>query len=97
MSATLKVLDPVAPPGTSAGRHEFTPLDTLKGKVVGFVDNAKPNFNYLVEDLAELLVAKHGAKAVLHRRKQAASIPAPAEIIADLQRECDLVVAGSGD
>ena len=26
----------------------------LKGKVVGFVDNTKPNFDHLIEDLAEV-------------------------------------------
>jgi hypothetical protein len=97
MSTTMTILDPVAPAGANAGRHDFTPLDSLKGKVIGFIDNAKPNFNLLAQDLGELLVARHGAKAVVHRRKLAASIPAPADIIADIQRECDLVIAGSGD
>jgi hypothetical protein len=97
MSTTLTILDPVAPAGTAASRHDFSPLDSLKGKVIGFIDNSKPNFNLLVDDLAELLVARHGAKAVLKRRKLAASLPAPAEFIADIQRECDLVVTGSGD
>jgi hypothetical protein len=97
MRATLTILDPVAPAGTAARQHGFTRLDSLKGKVIGFIDNSKPNFNLLVDDLAELLIARHGAKAVVKRRKLAASIPAPAEFIADIQRECDLVVTGSGD
>ena len=28
-------------------------LTALAGKVVGFIDNAKPNFNHLVDDLGE--------------------------------------------
>ena len=28
-------------------------LAGLAGKVVGFIDNAKPNFNHLVDDLAD--------------------------------------------
>lgn len=97
MSATLTVLDPVAPAGIARGGHAFHPLDTLQGKVVGFIDNSKPNFNALVDDLAELLVAGYGVAAVIKHRKRAASIPAPEEVIADVQRQCDLVITGSGD
>ena len=43
---------------------------TLSGKVVGFIDNAKPNFNHLVDDLADLLVAEYGVKQVIKRRKR---------------------------
>jgi hypothetical protein len=72
-------------------------LATLSGKVVGFIDNAKPNFNHLVDDLAELLVANYGVKRVMKRRKTSASIPAPEEIVRELAQECDLVITGSGD
>ncbi len=97
MSATLTILDPVAPAGIAGRQRVFQPLDTLKGKVVGFIDNSKPNFSYLADDLAELLVARHGVAAVVRHRKLAASIPAPEETIADVQRQCDLVITGSGD
>lgn len=72
-------------------------LDTLAGKVVGFIDNAKPNFNHLVDDLAELLLARYGVKQVIKRRKHSASVPAPEEIVRELADECDVVIAGSGD
>ena len=72
-------------------------VDTLAGKVVGFIDNAKPNFNHLVDDLADLLVANYGVKRVIKRRKRSASVPAPEEIMRELTGECDVVIAGSGD
>ena len=72
-------------------------LGTLAGKVVGFIDNAKPNFNHLVDDLAELLVSKYGVKRIVKRRKRSASVPAPDEIVRELAGECDVVIAGSGD
>ncbi len=72
-------------------------LATLSGKVVGFVDNAKPNFDHLVDDLAELLVAHYGVKQVIKRRKRSASVPAPEEIVRELADQCDVVIAGSGD
>ena len=72
-------------------------VDTLAGKVVGFIDNAKPNFNHLVDDLADLLVAQYGVKKVIKRQKRSASVPAPDEIVRELSDECDVVIAGSGD
>ena len=70
---------------------------TLSGKVVGFIDNAKPNFNLLVDDLAELLTSRYGVSRVIKRRKQAASVPAPDDVVRELADECDLVITGSGD
>jgi antitoxin component HigA of HigAB toxin-antitoxin module len=72
-------------------------LAGLAGKIVGFIDNAKPNFNYLVDDLAELLTSKHGVKRVLKRQKRSASVPAPDEVIKEFAEQCDLVITGSGD
>jgi hypothetical protein len=88
--------DPTAARRDEPGAENPT-LSTLSGKVVGFIDNAKPNFNHLVDDLAELLVANHGVKRVVKRRKTSASIPAPEEMVRELAQECDLVITGSGD
>ncbi|MBM3358135.1 MAG: hypothetical protein FJY54_10465 [Betaproteobacteria bacterium] len=88
--------DPTAPRGPDAG--EAGPkLKALAGSVVGFIDNAKPNFNHLVDDLAELLVSQYGVAKVIKRRKSSASIPAPAEVVRELADQCGLVIAGSGD
>ena len=88
--------DPTAPrrSGTAEDGASFA---TLSGKVVGFIDNAKPNFDHLVDELAERLIADHGVKRVVKRRKTSASIPAPDEIVRELADECDLVITGSGD
>jgi hypothetical protein len=72
-------------------------LPSLEGRVVGFIDNAKPNFNHLVDDLATLLVRNYRVREVIKRRKRAASIPAPAAMVAELADACDLVITGSGD
>ncbi len=90
------VLVPEAPLMQRAQQERLS-IDTLKGKVVGFIDNAKPNFNFLVEDLAGLLKNEHGVKDVVVRRKRAASIPAPASYIEELANCCDVVITGSGD
>ena len=88
--------DPTATRQADPARANQT-LATLSGKVVGFIDNAKPNFNHLVDDLAGLLVSNYGVKRVIKRRKSSASIPAPDEIVRELADQCDLVISGSGD
>ena len=88
--------DPTATRQADTAKTGLT-LDSLSGKVVGFIDNAKPNFNHLVDDLADLLVANYGVKQVIKRRKRSASVPAPDEIVRELADQCDVVIAGSGD
>ncbi|MPZ44765.1 MAG: hypothetical protein GEV05_15450 [Betaproteobacteria bacterium] len=94
MTQSLLILDPVAPPRHARARAQA--ITSLAGKRVGFIDNSKPNFHHLVDDLAELLVQRHGAAAVIKRRKRAASIPAPADIMREMG-QCDLIISGSGD
>ena len=88
--------DPTATRQPGPARANRT-LATLSGKVVGFIDNAKPNFNHLVDDLGALLVSNYGVKRIVKRRKASASIPAPDEVVRELADECDLVITGSGD
>ena len=99
MSATVVLFDPTAPrrdavdaPGTAKPA-----LAALSGKVVGFIDNAKPNFGILAEDLGELLKAKYGVTRIITRRKPSASVPAKPEVIDELSAVCDVVITGSGD
>ena len=72
-------------------------LNGMTGKVIGFIDNAKPNFNHLVDDLAELLVEKYGAAAVRKHRKQGPNIPASAAVMQELRDQSDLVITGSAE
>jgi hypothetical protein len=98
MAATLTLFDPTAlrreavdAPGTAKT------LAGLAGKVVGFIDNAKPNFGELADDLGELLMSKYAVARVVKRRKPSASVPAKPEVIEALSAECDVVITGSGD
>ena len=90
------IFDPTTPSGAGAQRP-WQALDSLQGKVVGFIDNSKPNFNHLADDLAELLVSRHGVARVIRHRKRAASVPALETVYADIAANCDLVITGSGD
>jgi len=96
MTATVTLYDPTAPRGDAGGTPKGA-RTALAGAVVGFIDNAKPNFNHLVDDLAEVLIGKYGVARVVKRRKTSASIPVRPEVVAALSGECDVVIAGSGD
>ena len=96
MNDYVSILDPT-PPAREQGRAQVTGLQSLKGKVVGFIDNAKPNFNHLADDIGELLVTRYGIAAVVKHRKRAASMPASVEVMQDVKEKCDLVITGSGD
>lgn len=95
MAGTL-IVDPTA---TCRNRPQLLrqSIDEFGGKVVGFIDNSKPNFNHLVDDLAELLVEKYGVAKVIKRRKRVQALPASDEVIRELSEQCDLVITGSGD
>ena len=95
MSETISILNPVAAaPAAKQSKHV---LGELRGKVVGFVDNAKPNFDHLAEELGQLLIERYGVAGVVRHRKVRAGVPAGPAALADLVRRCDAIVAGSGD
>lgn len=96
MSREQLVYDPTAP-SRHGGRAIGRPLQGLDGKIVGFIDNAKPNFDLLVEELAVLFTRHYGVRQVLTRRKRGAAMPAPVDFIERLAADCDVVITGSGD
>jgi len=95
MAETVLLFDPTAPRGK--GELAQSVLSGMTGKVVGFIDNAKPNFNHLADDIGELLMARYGVSRVLKHQKRSASTPAAAEVYQQYAEECDLVITGSGD
>lgn len=96
MSNSMLVYEPVAPCLTQPQKSRQT-LDNLSGKTIGFIDNSKPNFNYLVEDLSQLLMEKHGVKQVIKQRKRSASQGLSETLMNELVSQTDAIITGSGD
>ena len=95
MTDPLRVYCPAVAASTRA-RPLGQALESLRGKTVGFIDNAKPNFQFLVDDLEAQLVHRYGVQAVRKHRKRG-QVPVDPRVLERLAAECDAVIAGSGD
>jgi len=93
---TIWVLSPVGELPEGGVTVPVFPAD-FRGRTVGFLDNTKANFDRLVGEMAGLLRARFGVRAVVHRKKANAATPAAPDLIAELAKQCDVVFAGSAD
>jgi hypothetical protein len=92
------VLSPEGKAQTSAAKVAGLPQFTdLRGKVVGLLDNSKPNADKLAERFAELLKEKYGVAKVITRRKLTAQQGAPKQYLDELASQADFVISGLGD
>lgn len=92
------VLSPEGKAQTSAAKVAGLPQFTdLRGKVLGLLDNSKPNADKLAERFAELLKEKYGVASVITRRKLTAQQGAPKPYLDELAAQADIVLSGLGD
>jgi hypothetical protein len=92
------VLSPEGKAQTSAAKISSVPqLTDLRGKVVGFLDNSKPNADKLAERFADLLKEKYGVANMITRRKLTAQQGAPKQYLDELASQADFVISGLGD
>jgi hypothetical protein len=92
------VLSPEGKAQTSAARVAPLPrFADLNGKVVGLLDNSKPNADKLEERFAQLLRERLDVGRVVTRRKISAQQGAPKEYLDELASQADFVISGLGD
>lgn len=72
-------------------------LDTFKGKRIGLLDNRKGNADHLLHAIATRLQTQYGAGEVILRQKATYSRQAQPEILEQLARDADFVIAAIGD
>ena len=70
---------------------------TLDGLVVGLLSNNKPNSELLLRDVANLVKKQYAVKDVVEANKGSHRIPAPAEMIAEMAEQCDVVIAATAE
>jgi hypothetical protein len=72
-------------------------LTDLRGKVIGLLDNSKPNGDKLGERFEQLLRDRFGVSGVVKRRKITAQEGAPKQVLDELAAQADFVISGLGD
>ncbi len=92
----MELLDPTVE--ATAQAVSFVPRPSaLAGKRVALVENTKFNSDRLLEKIGDILKKEHGVAEWKLFHKHNSSVPAHAEIIEDVKRSCDVMVAGVGD
>jgi hypothetical protein len=92
----LPIFDPTMPADVEEISLAPRPR-TLEGLCIGLVDNTKHNSDKLLVKIAALLERDHGSGGHLMRSKRSASVPVHEEVLEDMARACQAVVAGIGD
>ena len=92
----LELLDPTVERTTQTIAFVDRP-DSLAGKRIGLIENTKFNSDKLLEKIGAILKNEYGAAETRMWRKHNAGVPAHDEIIQELKKTCDVMVAGIGD
>ena len=92
------VLSPEGKAPTAAARLSAPPrFPDLRGKIVGLLDNSKPNADKLGERFEQLLREQFGVAGVIKRRKLTAQQGAPKQVLDELAGQADFILSGLGD
>lgn len=92
------MIDPTAGPATGRRTTVLAARrPDLKGRRVGLLANVKRNAEQFLDEVGALLMAEHGASAVVRLKKLSITDPVPPDILAELAGSCDVVVVGVGD
>ncbi len=91
----VELLDPTTGAVAQTIAYAARP-DSLRGKRIALIENTKFNSDLLVK-IGNILINEYGAASAKMWHKKNASVPAHEEIIEEVRKTCDVVVAGVGD
>jgi flavorubredoxin len=92
----MEILDPTTEAATQTIAYAPRPT-ALEGKRVALIQNTKFNSDRLLEKIGNILKAEYGVADWRMYNKHNASVPAHAEIIEEVKKSADVMVAGVGD
>ena len=96
-SSPLRIVDPTGEdPGLTNAALAPRPTD-LRGKRLGLLDNSKANAEVILRAIARILDEEYEFAEIFYIKKHSASLPPTPEVMAELHRNADLVIAGVGD
>ena len=94
-NGVIEVLNPTG--GAKVTKDKPLPgVANLENKVIGFLDNRKPNFAVFLDRLETLLLNDCHVAKIVRRQKEGPSLSAGV-LLDELAQESDLVIAGSSD
>ena len=98
MSAGEPLLDPTGDSERDTNTTLAQPRpQSLKGLVVGLLDNAKPNGKTILEAVGRELTTNYGVREVRMFVKGYFGTPVEESVINQMLHNCDFAVAGIGD
>jgi len=92
----IELLDPTVEVATRPITYVDRP-SSLEGKRIGLVENTKFNSDQLLARIGDILKTEYGAAGWTMFRKRNSSVPAHDEIVQEIAKSCDVMVAGVGD
>jgi flavorubredoxin len=92
----MEILDPTTEAVTQTIAYAPRPT-ALDGKRVALIQNTKYNSDRLLQRIGDILKAEYGVTEWRMYNKHNASVPAHAEIIEEVKKSADVMVAGIGD
>ena len=93
---SITVYNPSSKPAPKV-LHSASRNGSLKGGVLGIIDNSKPNSDTVLKRLAEKLKNRFEIEEMIWSRKPTASLPIAEDEVQKLVKKCDFVLAGVGD
>ena len=92
----IEILDPTTEAATQTIAYTPRPA-ALAGRRVALIENTKFNSDRLLQKIGDILKTEYGAAETRMWRKRTSSVPAHDEIIEEVRRTSDVMVAGIGD
>jgi len=92
----IELLDPTTGVASQTIAYVDRPA-SLEGKRVGLIENTKFNSDRLLAKIGDILKSEYGVAEWRMYRKHNASVPAHEELISEIRKSCDAIVAGIGD
>ncbi len=94
---TVQLVDPTGfDPGEESMVMAARPID-LRGGRLGLLDNSKANADAILWSIANALNEEFEFADIFYAKKHSSSLPPHPEVLADLHRNADFVIAGVGD
>jgi hypothetical protein len=93
----MEILDPTTEAATQQAIAYAPRPRSLQGKRVALVENTKFNSDKLMLKIGDILKSEYGVAETRLFRKHNSSVPAHDEIIEEMKKTSDLMVAGVGD